>query len=106
MHVESTCRVVKRDLARLIGLVSLALFGNLGALLLCWYLIKWDLSLYFTVPIAFSIVFIAVVALSVFLGLLKRSCKYQRAALVVVAWSAIVWLFIMYGFWINVFPHA
>ena len=106
MHVESTRRVVKPDLERLIGLVSLAVFGNLGAFLLCWYLIEWDLSLYFSVPIIFSVVLAAVVALAAFLGLLRRNYKYQPAALVVVALSAILWLFIMYVFSINVFPRA
>jgi hypothetical protein len=89
------------DRSRLIGLISVTLFGNLGAFLLCWYLINWDLSLCFSVPIICSVVLAAVVALAAILGLLRRNYKYQRAALVVVAWNAIIWLFIMYEFWIQ-----
>jgi len=96
--------VLKSPVNWLIGLLATYLLGNLGAFLLCRYLVNRNLSFTYVIPFVFLLVPISTMVIGRAGRLLDKSSRFRNLAVYLLLLSVLTWLVVLYIFLKNLYP--
>ena len=90
----------------LFALAAMYTVGNLGALILCWYLVGLDLSLAHLIPWLFLPVPSAGLFISIRWKLLSKASRFRNPVAGLLALYLLTWLAVVYVYLMNVYPSV